>query len=256
LDTAGEEESMSIRSVHDPAVVPKVEAPAEPSASRKPRDGECAAFRSLLEGAVFPGSAAPASVNAVLPEILPHLVRMQMTESWLRMMEGEEGVAGDHAGRINVLLTAPPSREEPDASKIRHNSRENGDPGGGALSAVIEEAARTCGVDADLVRSIIEVESGFRPDSLSAKGAMGLMQLMPDTARELGVGDPYDPRQNIMGGTRYLRRLIDRYGGDVATALSAYNWGMGNVDRRPGDMPAETVAYVERVSRRYRELKA
>ena len=247
---------MSIRSVHDPAVVPKVEAPAEPSASRKPRDGECAAFRSLLEGAVFPGSAAPASVNAVLPEILPHLVRMQMTESWLRMMEGEEGVAGDHAGRINVLLTAPPSREEPDASKIRHNLQKDGDFGREALAPVIEEASRAYGIDADLIRSVIEVESGFRPDSLSPKGAMGLMQLMPETARELGVEDPYDPRQNILGATRYLRQLIDRYGGDVRTALTAYNRGMGNVDRHPGKMPAETVAYVERVSHHYRELKA
>jgi soluble lytic murein transglycosylase-like protein len=181
---------------------------------------------------------------------------MQMTESWLRMMEGDERVAGDLSGRIGRFLSSHSQVEEPSASKIRHNSQKNGDSGREALATVIEEASRAYGVDADLIRSVIDVESGFRPDSLSPKGAMGLMQLMPDTARELGVEDPYDPRQNIMGGTRYLRQLIDRYGGDVRTALTAYNWGMGNVARHPEKIPDETVAYVERVSHRYRELKA
>ncbi len=247
---------MSIRpySISAPAAA-DLKATAKSSAPDNPPASEGSSFHRAL-GKASPGQEPPRPGAAVPAEMLPQLVKMQMTESWLRMMEGDEGVDEGLAGRIGRFLSARPQVEESDASSIRHNSQKNGDPGREALAPVIEEASKAYGVDADLIRSVIDVESGFRPDSLSPKGAMGLMQLMPETARELGVDDPYDPRQNILGGTRYLRQLIDRYGGDVRTALTAYNWGMGNVARHPGKPPAETVAYVERVSRRYRELKA
>jgi soluble lytic murein transglycosylase-like protein len=77
------------------------------------------------------------------------------------------------------------------------------------------------------------------------------MQLMPGTARELGVKDPYDPVENIMGGTRYLRMLLDRYHGNVRLALASYNWGMGNVERSPERLPAETTHYISRVLKHY-----
>ncbi len=248
---------MSIRpySIQDPAAAANIRTPVKSAAAATPPAAEDSSFRRLL-GQATPEPQTAGSGNPAPAENLPQLVKMQMTESWLRMMEGDEDVERDFSTRSGLFLPSPPQPEEPDASKIRHQAEKNGDPGREALATVIEEAARACGVDADLIRSVIEVESGFRPDSLSPKGAMGLMQLMPGTARELGVEDPYDPRQNVMGGTRYLRGLIDRYGGDVRTALSAYNWGMGNVERHPEKMPAETVAYVERVSHRYRELKA
>ena len=116
-------------------------------------------------------------------------------------------------------------------------------------SLVIEHAARQ-GLRPALVRAVIEVESAFDPRARSVKGAMGLMQLMPDTARELGVGDPYDPAQNVRGGTTYLRRLLDRYDGNETLALAAYNAGATAVDRYAGVPPyPETRQYVERVGR-------
>jgi soluble lytic murein transglycosylase-like protein len=115
--------------------------------------------------------------------------------------------------------------------------------------ASITEHARRQQVAADLVRAVIQVESAFNPVAVSSKGAMGLMQLMPATARELGVGNPFDPDQNIRGGVAYLRRLLDRYNGNVELALAAYNAGMGNVEKY-GDVPPfkETKRYVKKVT--------
>jgi hypothetical protein len=112
----------------------------------------------------------------------------------------------------------------------------------------VEEAARLHQVSADLVKAIIAVESEFDQWAVSSKGARGLMQLMPDTARRLGVSDSFDARQNIFAGTQYLRMLLDQFGGDVDLALAAYNAGPNAVLRYGGIPPyRETRGYVQKV---------
>lgn len=116
-------------------------------------------------------------------------------------------------------------------------------------ATAIDSAALQYGVDAALVRAIVHAESAFRPAIQSNKGAVGLMQLMPATAAELGVVDRTNPVQNINGGVKYLAQLLTRFSGDVQLATAAYNAGPGAVSRYGGVPPyAETEAYVERVA--------
>jgi len=120
------------------------------------------------------------------------------------------------------------------------------------IDAAIEQAASKHNVDANLVRSVIKVESNFNPNAVSRKGAMGLMQLMPQTARQLQVRNPFDPEQNVDAGVRHLKQLMENYNGDVKLTLAAYNAGAGAVNRSAG-IPhyAETRNYVRRITDLY-----
>jgi len=120
----------------------------------------------------------------------------------------------------------------------------------------IAEAAKYYELDQKLIQAVIQVESNNNPLAVSPKGAQGLMQLMPGTARSLGVADPLDPAQNLDGGARHLGQLIELYNGDLVRALAAYNAGQGAVQRHGGVPPyRETRSYVKKVLDRYREKK-
>ena len=120
------------------------------------------------------------------------------------------------------------------------------------VDAAIEQAAARHNVDPNLVRSVIKVESNFNPNAVSRKGAMGLMQLMPSTARSLHVKNPFDPQQNVDAGVRHLKQLLESYGGNVKLSLAAYNAGAGAVARSAG-VPrySETQNYVKRITSLY-----
>ena len=120
------------------------------------------------------------------------------------------------------------------------------------IDAAIDHAASRHNVDPNLVRAVIKVESNFNPNAVSRKGAMGLMQLMPQTARQLNVANPFDPQQNVDAGVRHLKQLMENYGGDVKLTLAAYNAGQGAVARSAG-VPhfAETRNYVKRITQLY-----
>ena len=127
----------------------------------------------------------------------------------------------------------------------------------GQYDSIIETAAFSASVEPNLLRAVIVVESGFNSRAVSKRGAVGLMQLMPSTATRFGVSNPYDPRQNVHAGARYLKFLIDRFGHDVRLALAAYNAGEDAVARNGGQIPpfTETMAYVPRVLKIYQMLK-
>ncbi|MGH9381108.1 MAG: lytic transglycosylase domain-containing protein [Thermoanaerobaculia bacterium] len=118
------------------------------------------------------------------------------------------------------------------------------------LEELVGRYARQHRLEPKLVRAVIQAESGYNAAAVSVKGAMGLMQLMPGTARELGVDDPFDPEQNIRGGTSYLRQMLDRFEDNLVHALAGYNAGPEAVVRYGGVPPyAETRAYVQRIMR-------
>ncbi len=135
----------------------------------------------------------------------------------------------------------------------RNKSNISGKTNYDELRDVINECAEKYNVDQELIRAMIQVESGWTTDAVSNKGAQGLMQLMPRTAAMLGVDDPFDPVQNIDGGTRYISDLTDKYRGDIEKALAAYNAGPARVDS--GNIPEVSKRYVKNIMAIYRRLR-
>ena len=140
---------------------------------------------------------------------------------------------------VKSQVTSEPAKSTPATSRTT---------GANGYEDLIQKAATTYKVDPVLIRSVIQAESNFNPRAASPVGAQGLMQLMPGTARSLGVTNSLDPAQNIDGGVRLLRKLLDRYKGSTELALAAYNAGPGAVDKYQGIPPyQETQTYVKRI---------
>ncbi|MBY0494709.1 MAG: lytic transglycosylase domain-containing protein [Cyanobacteria bacterium] len=129
-------------------------------------------------------------------------------------------------------------------------------PANQAYDGIIAEAAAAYDIDANLIRAVMQAESAFNPFAVSRAGAEGLMQLMPDLSDEMGVSNSFDPRENIMGGARYLKRLLDYHNGNIDLALASYNAGPGNVERYGGVPPfRETRRYVKTIKQILAERK-
>jgi soluble lytic murein transglycosylase-like protein len=168
---------------------------------------------------------------------VPHATPMAMKAAKSAVAEVDEYVSSNPAGRASSLIRSSATPREVDDA--------------------IEQAARRHNVDANLVRALIRVESNFNSKAVSRKGAMGLMQLMPSTARQLKVTNPFDPDQNVDAGVRHLKKLLQDFNGNVKLSLAAYNAGAGAVHRNAG-IPnyAETRNYVSRITSLYNSGEA
>ncbi|HKV11763.1 MAG TPA: lytic transglycosylase domain-containing protein [Thermoanaerobaculia bacterium] len=172
-----------------------------------------------------------------------------MAEAGVRVVVGPDGKKAivDEGGAQRVRRTTSVSRSNGRVS-IRLREVPNAD-----LDSMIAYHSEAQDLDPRLVMALIQAESNYNSRALSKKGAMGLMQLMPDTAKLLRVSDPFDPDENLRGGTTYLRRMIDRFSGRLEFAVAAYNAGPGAVEKHGGIPPyAETRNYVRKVLALYR----
>lgn len=246
---------MSIHRIH-PAPIQKVIAAVQVKNRSEEKTGPVD-FKEIIAKTTAKGSDGtfsqlPPLSKAELREIIA-AVRSRMNSHLMRAF------SADVKDEMDIHLASVLDRLIPPDGEPSIKRHAKVIPGGynrsGNYDPIISEAAQAFGVDPALVRSVIAVESNFNPNSTSSKGAMGLMQLMPATARELGVQNAYDPVENIRAGTRYLKMLVDRYEGNIDMALAAYNWGMGNIEKRPEQMPLETRSYIAHVTRHYERAK-
>lgn len=231
------------------------------------RAGNGEAFRELLDsraayGAADTGSPPDAATQAELVRL-----RMMRAAVSLQSDDGEAPTPTTFSTTENLLRRLAAYGEHQPSRPDRTFEAEAGAEPAESVSTpvsssscpqplhdIISRASRRYGVDQGLIRAVIRAESNFNPNAVSSAGARGLMQLMPGTARGLGVTDSFDPEQNVMAGTRYLRQMLDRYNGDLDSALAAYNWGPGNVDRRGGFLPRETRSYLSTVKGYYSDF--
>jgi soluble lytic murein transglycosylase-like protein len=195
-----------------------------------------------LFGAEFAVLETGFRVRAERTERQGTIVRLHTADGGVIEMEADRIVRFE-ADDTPVVMVAPPpvaAPVEPVVQKLR------------TTRDLIDQAAAKNGLPPAFVHSVVAQESAYRPDAVSHKGAIGLMQLMPATAKAQGVTDPRDPEQNVEAGARILRELLVKYNGDTHRALAAYNAGEGAVARYGGVPPyRETVNYVDKVVRRY-----
>lgn len=187
------------------------------------------------------GSTAPAQIFRSQQNRLVYWSSTQ--HRWKTVPHANVQAAQSAAAEVNTYLGKSPSSQN-SLARSGFTQRE--------IDTAIDQAASRHNVDPNLVRALVKVESNFNPNAVSRKGAMGLMQLMPQTARQLNLKNPFDPQQNIDAGVRHLKQLLDNYNGDVRLSLAAYNAGSGAVSRHRG-IPrySETQNYVRRITNLY-----
>jgi soluble lytic murein transglycosylase-like protein len=214
-------------------------------------------FEQILKAEKTEGSAPAASAGLKISEYLKRpLENLQTVRTSKAVIEAallpvaqppSAQAAATTVAAGKTTVEAQPLRQTSRSRSGRSNATGEASPTG-AVEGAIRQAAAKYNLSADLIRSVIRAESNFQPTAVSSAGAMGLMQLMPDTARDLGVTNAFDVRQNVDGGARYLRQMLDRFNGDLKLALQAYNAGPGAVEQYKGDVPfTETRQYVKRV---------
>ncbi|WP_041971065.1 lytic transglycosylase domain-containing protein [Geobacter sp. OR-1] len=209
-----------------------------------------------LNSQVDPDPAAVAMATA-------ELLKIQMMKSAISLGDETLGLVPSSIG-FPVKVTASDfiskrqnadSKSNIPATQIRTNPVEiTPSQSNDTVHEIISRASQKYGVDEALIKAVIKVESNFKQSAVSQAGAQGLMQLMPATAKGLGVSDSFNPEQNIMAGTRFLKDMINRYHGNLDSALAAYNWGPGNVDKKGTvSLPQETRAYLAKVKTYYNQ---
>ncbi len=187
--------------------------------------------------------------NEILKQVLDENGSLQGADN-----SGEtDSLSGSDIGKINRLIGNKKESEEMLKLLYQNLRSENKNT---EISNTISEASGTYGVDRSLIKAVIKQESEYDNNATSPKGAMGLMQIMPETAGLLGISDPYNTHDNIIGGTKYLKMLLNKYNNNLNLALAAYNAGPGVVDKY-GDIPPydETQNYVKQVLKYYNEFK-
>lgn len=203
---------------------------------------------SSATGSVHPDSVDAAAIMAFRNKLPDNIKAPIPTEKW----DGGSPVVVEPKDKKEDPKVEKPKddtpTEPPTAPKVDPTYNEGVLKCSDELNAYFKEAADKYGIDMKLLKCIAYAESNFRPDATSKSGAMGIMQMMPATAKECGVSDPYDARQSIMGGAKYISEMIKKFDGDISLGLAAYNAGANNVKKYGGIPPFEqTQNYVKKI---------